>query len=839
MDVRETSIAQVLNGGGRYLVPLYQRPYAWEKDQLRRLWDDVIQLADRRRSNRAARHFTGSLVLSTGAVVPGAIEFLVVDGQQRLTTISILLAALRDYVAANEPSGELIARELNEKYLIDAFRSGDERLKLLPTQIDRDAYRAVVDASSMSDVDSRIARAHQFFVSAIKAFDDPNDDTDIVSLRDAILHGLAFVSITAATEDNVYRIFESLNNTGLKLTQADLLRNYLFMRLGDLAEDTYNSWWLPMQRKFSQDELEVLFWIDLVGADPLARQGDMYSLQEARLRKLETADEVLDDIKRMSELSGRYERILHPELETSPRIAVRLSRMRAWGGGAADPLLVHLLTHLDTAMANVEQVERAIAIIESFIVRRLITGRSGSLSRIFMQSVSDMDATLPIDDALHHYLSVGRKYYATDEEVRRNVRGRAFYFSGRPQQRKLFLSWLEQTFESHEPVDLAQSSIEHVMPQTLTPEWRRELTVDVGDDETLEDVHEELLHTLGNLTLTGYNSEMSNRPFADKREQLGRSGIELSRDIAKHPTWGRPQILARADDLANRIIANWIPPVAVRDRITTDARWSLVDQAIDSVPPGSWTTYGALAAIAGSHPVPVGQYVASRNQGAAWRVLKGDGSVAAGFRWSDDSRFAGMDAREVLELEGVTFSDSGRADPSTRISATELADSLGLELAISDEKALDDERGDVFEAQLAAAAGADGAHGVLRLFDAWRELGGYVWYGRGLSEVSAGMELGSKYGPGKKPWPFTIYPRTGTVEVVFQHMASRPPFDSEELRREFWAQLTGIPGITIPADRLLRRPSFKLSILADLTVRDQVIKALAWFADVVAERHSD
>jgi alkylated DNA nucleotide flippase Atl1 len=370
----------------------------------------------------------------------------------------------------------------------------------------------------------------------------------------------------------------------------------------------------------------------------------------------------------------------------------------------------------------------------------------------------------------------------------------------------------------------------------LTPQWRRELAADIGDDETLEDVHEELLHTLGNLTLTGYNSEMSNRPFTEKREQLGKSGIELSRYIADQSAWGRPQILARADDLAGRIIENWIAPIAVRDQITTDARWSLVDQAIDCVPSGSWTTYGALAAIAGSHPVPVGQYVASRNRGSAWRVLKGDGSVAAGFRWSDDSPFAGMNAREVLEREGVTFTDGGHADPATRISAAELADRLGLELAISDEKALDDERGDVFEAQLAEAAGADGAHGVLRLFDAWRGLGGYVWYGRGVSEVSAGMELGSKYGPGKKPWPFTIYPRSGTVEVVFQHMASRPPFDSEELRREFWAQLTGIPGITIPADRLLRRPSFKLNILADSAVRDQVVEALRWFASVVEVR---
>lgn len=793
----------------------------------------MVQLADRRRSSRAARHFTGSLVLSTGAVVPGAIEFLVVDGQQRLTTISILLAALRDYVAASEVNGQLIARELNEKYLIDAFRSGDERLKLLPTQVDRDAYRAVVDASPANDGDSRITRAHQFFVSAIKAFDDPDDENDIVGLQDAILNGLAFVSITAAAEDNVFRIFESLNNTGLKLTQADLLRNYLFMRLGNLAEDAYKSWWLPMQQKFSQDELEVLFWIDIVGADPLARQGDMYSLQESRLRRLDTADEVLEDIKRMSAISGRYERVLHPELEKNPRVARRLSRMRAWGGAAADPLLVHLLTQLDTGASSTDSVERAIAVIESFIVRRLITGRSGSLSRILVQSISDMDVTLTIDDALHRYLSVGRKYYATDEEVRQNVRDRAFYFSGRPQQRKLFLSWLEETFGSHEPVDLALTSIEHVMPQTLTPQWRRELAADIGDDETLEDVHEELLHTLGNLTLTGYNSEMSNRPFAEKREQLGKSGIQLSRGIAEQSTWRRTQILARSNHLADRIIENWIAPVAVRDQITTDARWSLVDQAIDSVPPGSWTTYGALAAVAGSHPVPVGQYIASRNRGAAWRVLKGDGSVAAGFQWGGDSPFAGMNAREVLESEGVTFSDGGRADPAARISAAELADSLGLELAVSDEKALDDERGDVFEAQLAAAAGADSAHGVLRLFDAWRELGGYVWFGRGVNEVSAGMELGTKYGPGRKPWPFTIYPRAGTVEVVFQHMASRPPFDSEELRREFWARLTGIRGITIPADRLLRRPSFKLEILADSSVRDQVVEALTWFASVV------
>src|SRR5690554_3374976 len=225
MDVQETALRTILDGTKQYRVPLYQRPYSWEKSQVQRLWDDIERLAMERSTSTAAGHFMGSLVLSVGRTGPAGTEFLVVDGQQRLTTLTILLCALRDYVEKNEPDGQRRRTMLHESYLVNRFSEGDGHLKVLPTQADRDAYRAVLDGRTPEDTKSNIAIAYKFFSQKLRESDDPEDPHDVSRIEEAILEGLIFVSITARGDDNVYRIFESLNNTGKPLTLGDLIRN--------------------------------------------------------------------------------------------------------------------------------------------------------------------------------------------------------------------------------------------------------------------------------------------------------------------------------------------------------------------------------------------------------------------------------------------------------------------------------------------------------------------------------------------------------------------------------------------------------------------------------------
>jgi alkylated DNA nucleotide flippase Atl1 len=252
------------------------------------------------------------------------------------------------------------------------------------------------------------------------------------------------------------------------------------------------------------------------------------------------------------------------------------------------------------------------------------------------------------------------------------ARARAFYFNGRWNQRFLVLERLEQSFQHPEPVDFkrAELTIEHILPQTLTAEWREHLT-ELGQDP--EEVHDELVHTLGNLTLSGVNAQLSNNPFERKKELYANSHLELNRDLPDHLTWGREQILARAQALAERIIRLWPGPLPGFGDVPHGFDWSRINAAIAAIPAGRWTTYGELAQLGGTAPVPVGQHVANSPALAnAYRVLGANGMVRPNFRWSDphDER----DVAEVLAADGVAFDMNGAASPAQRIMASELAE---------------------------------------------------------------------------------------------------------------------------------------------------------------------
>lgn len=841
MDVTETRLRVVLGGDQRYRVPLYQRPYSWTDTQLTRLWSDLLDLTEQLATNEKSTHFTGSLVLDLGRAGPGVNEYLVVDGQQRLTTLSVLLCAIRDHFAEHEPDQPQKRELVHERYLVDKYRQGDERLKLLPTQADRDDYRALVDGSGVGNPLSRVTTAYRYFRLQLQQADDPDDPNDIDRILEAALGGLAFVSITARGDDNVYRIFESLNNTGMKLTQGDLLRNYMFMRLGSRGEEAYATWWLPMQDRLSASDLEALFWMDLIVAKSEVKLGDIYSAQRDRMDDL-SDDEVFDEVKRYAGLARLLEGMRHPDRlpQFDQQVQVRLGRLQAWGSAGADPLVLHLLARTDAGEMSANELESCLAILESFFVRRLLVGASSNaLSRILLRAPSDMRSDLPIAEALSLYLSTGRKFFASDDQVREAVLTKPLYYIGKPHQKKLLLQWLEDTYESKEPIDLARATIEHVLPQTLTPFWRDALTQDAEADESAEGIHEELVHTLGNLTLSAYNSELGNRDFPEKKEMLRKSGIRLNSEIADKESWSRAEIVERGRELAERIVTTWVAPTQSSDVVETGATWTLVREAVEAIPPGRWTTYGDLAALASTYPQPVAAFVARSPMTGAWRVLRAGGTIADGFRWGPNSEHASQTPREVLESEGLAFDADGHADPEQRVSAIELAELLGIEFEIDDslDTAAGDESDDYnrFVAQLAESQSASAVHGMLGLIRFWRSIGGELGFGdRAETSCFFMARRGKRHLGGNGIWPFTVYPRAGTVEVVFQYLKDRPPFDRLDLREELRTRLNRIDGIDIAEDRLQLRPSFRVSVLESETNQDAVADVLRFFMDEVS-----
>ncbi|MCX4391278.1 DUF262 domain-containing protein [Micromonospora peucetia] len=827
----ETTLQVLLEGAKQYHVPLYQRTYSWNKIQLARLWADVRKLAEDRVDSPRATHFIGSLVLAPSPTngPAGTAEFLVVDGQQRLTTLSILLCAIRDHRATHEDPKHRV--RIDHQYLTNPFEE-QRWQKLVPTQHDRDAYVACLKSTVKAGGTDAVSVAYKFFADAL-ATDDPDNPLDITRIESAVITGLGLVAVTAQPGDNVYRIFESLNNTGLKLTQADLLRNYLFMRLPKQGPTVYEFLWRPLQEQLASTELELLFWLDLVHRDPRVKQTDIYSAQQLRLEKLREEAEIEAEVRRFARLGALLRVILHPDEEKDPGVRQRLERLSAWGTTTVYPLALHLLDRREHGTATSAQVASAMLYVESFFVRRLLIGRSTmNINRILLSVVTEMSKDLPVDEAVRAYLSTGRKHYATDAAVRAAVRSIPFYLHGRAPQRSLVLRWLEESYGSKEPVLLEKATIEHVLPQTLTDEWRQMLAADLGPDENLDEMHEALLHTLGNLTLTGYNPELGNKPFAAKRAKLEKSGIRLSRQIADQRQWGRPEILARADAMADRVIKEWPGPTEQAGN-QSEVPWDLMTKALAELPAGSWTTYGDLAALIGTAPMPVGTRLANHPAPNAHRVLQAEGTVAPGFRWLEPDR--ADDPREVLRVEGVTFDQQGRADQAQRIRTEELAQLAGItpeELPERVPRQRPSQGGtyaERFIEQLTARQSPAVATATFVLLEAWTTMGGTLSYGTG-GETSCFLmarrrehELGSV-------WPAVIYPG-GKVEVVFQHLSVRTPFNDVTLREELRQRLNQLPGVNIAAAKLALRPGVPLEVLADADAREALLDHLRWFYD--------
>jgi len=832
---RETSLQELLEGSKQYQVPLYQRTYSWETEQLKQLWEDITQLAEGRTEDPGLTHFIGSVVLAPSPAngPTGIQEYLVIDGQQRLTTLSILLCAVRDYRAATENPEH--RDRIDQLYLINKWKPGTQRLKLVPTQADRAAFLACLDSTPQAGGTDCIGAAYRFFSAQLATADDPEDPYDIERIEDAVISGLALVSVTAQLGDNPHRIFESLNNTGLRLTQADLLRNYLFMRLPTRGEAVYESLWLPLQRNLNRDQLELLFWLDLVQGDPRIKQTDTYTRQQRRLDRLRTEAEIEQEVARFGRLGEFLRTILDPSREPDPAVRHRLTRLGAWGTTTVYPVLLHLLDRRDSGTADSRQIATAMLYLESYFVRRLLIGRAtAGINRALLSVVTEMDADAPVDEAIRRYLSTGRKYYASDRDIRAAVRSVPYYLNGRPHQRSLVLRWLEETYGSKEPVDLSSLTIEHVLPQTPTREWQQMVGEDLEAGEEFGQVHEALVHTLGNLTLTGYNAKLSNSPFSVKRPQLASSGVQMNQEIAKQERWGRPQIHDRADALAERVIAEWPGPTS-GDRGASGAAWEVLHGALAELPAGAWTTYGDLAALIGSHPVAVGQHLATAPTPNPHRVLQADGKVSPNFAWLDPDRTD--DPRTLLAAEGVTFDRHGRAAAAQRLTAEELALLIGADvpdLIPAPDPGQDAALRDQFQAQLVERQGPDITRAVVTVLTAWVEAGGHLEYGV-EQETSCFLMARGKRDHGGNIWPAVIYP-SGKFEVVFQHLSRRSPFHDLAQREELRQRLNTINGVDLPAAKIDLRPGFDLSILANSAAREQLTDTLGWFYD---RAHSD
>jgi Protein of unknown function (DUF1524) len=369
---------------------------------------------------------------------------------------------------------------------------------------------------------------------------------------------------------------------------------------------------------------------------------DVFRRHQDRLEAMSGGEAAIEEAVRDLALRARhYKRVIDPSREDDPELRAGLWRLRRWGAQTSYPVLMAAYDLRERGLLTIEGLREVVSYIESFLVRRQLAGiPTNALNRLFVQFVEDLPRDDGFPQALRRELSRQRRYWPADDQLREAIRARPFYLSGRGPQRKVILERLEQSYGHPEQIDfeISDLTIEHVLPQTLSQEWREHLA-SLGQDP--DEVHRDLVHTLGNLTLTAFNGTLSNNPFERKRQIYSGSNLQLNHALAGTGAWGREEILARAGELADRAIGIWPGPLPGAAEPPSGFDWSRINAAVAAIPRGRWTTYGDLAQLGGTAAMPVGQHVAGTpGLDNGYRVLGSDGKPRPDFRWDspDDTR---------------------------------------------------------------------------------------------------------------------------------------------------------------------------------------------------------
>ena len=539
MKASETRLQPIFEGTKQYVVPLFQRPYSWTKKEWDIFFADLLEIAS---LEEPRAHFLGSIVtLPTVSVPEGVAKYMLIDGQQRLTTVLIILAVLRDL--ARTAGNDALADEINLTLIVNQFKKDGDHQKLLPTQGDRKALGAIVMGSS-DGLDNQVWKAYNYFKSNIRAKELPIDRVKKILCSD-----LSVVSIVLDPDDNPHLVFESLNAKGRALSAADLIRNYFFMRIHvDNQDRVYDQYWKPMELALEANLTEFIRHY-LMKDGKLVRRDDVYFVLKEGVTK-ENAIQRLSDLARFAVY---YERLLYPAHEPDPAIKAAIERFNRLETNSAFPFLLNCYDDYVRGVLLKAELIEVFKTLENFVVRRFVCNIATKyLSTIFpaLYQQAKSHSAANFNRAL--CLTLQTKGYPRDKEFSlRLVDGKLYGSGDRALKTKLILETFESSYGHKEGVSLSDLTLEHLMPQTLTESWKNAL----GKD--WQEVHELCLHTIGNLTLTGYNPELYNSDWKRKRVILLDSKLELNKYFAIQDCWKREDIEKRGRDLSEMAIKAW------------------------------------------------------------------------------------------------------------------------------------------------------------------------------------------------------------------------------------------------------------------------------------------
>jgi len=539
MQAKETKLQDIIEGTKQYVIPLFQRTYSWTDKEWGILWKDLIELCE---TESPRTHFIGSIVnMPTVSVPEGVAKFLLIDGQQRLTTIFILLTLLRN--KAREQQQQDFADEINNTLLVNPYKKGNDFFKLMPTQVDRDIYKNLINGKA-NETESQLTKAYNFFEKKLRQVSYEHE-----KLKKIITSYFSVVSIVLDTDDNPYLVFESLNAKGRPLTQADLIRNYFFMRIHiDNQNEIYNNYWHPMQTALNDNLTEYIRHF-LMREGSIIKQTEVYYA----LKEKVSSNNAIDYLNDLQKFSVYYQRLLYPDLEPEEDLRKYFSRLNRIVVTTAYPLLLNLYGDYKANKTSKVDFIRILKTIENYLIRRFICNvPTNQLTKIF-SAVYPLLVTKHQDNYVEGVkLILQSKGYPKDTEFYARFKETNLYGAGDRQiKTKLILETIEEDFAHKEAVPFDSLTIEHVMPQTLSEWWQDHI------GEGWEETHELSLHTIGNLTLTAYNSEMSNDDFSTKKKTYDDSHLELNKYFSSISSWTRTEIEIRADVLARQALKIW------------------------------------------------------------------------------------------------------------------------------------------------------------------------------------------------------------------------------------------------------------------------------------------
>ena len=562
MHAQERTFLEFFEGADkRFIIPVYQRNYDWRREHCEQLYNDILDITKYKFKN----HFIGSIVYVFDEY-GGKTDFLIIDGQQRIATISLLLLAIHNLLENGEivSEKESLKEEINERYLIDKFSESDERIKLKPVKADNQAFLKLYKNNSEDYfLESNITKNYSYFLNRIREDKIPADD-----LLKAIKK-LTIVDIRLnSNDDDPQLIFESLNSTGLGLTQADLVRNFVLMgKPKDIQEKIYNDYWNPIEKN-TQYRVDSFIRDYLTLKERIIPNKDkVYIGFKRHVYKNYSNENIEFLLKDLLKFSKYYRRIAFSQ-DSNSEINKILKRINRLDVTVSYPFLLEIFDYYESNTISKNDLINILCTIETYAFRRLICNvPTNALNKVFMTLGREIKKHTDFKEKyfeIFKYTLINKRYsqrFPTDEEFSEMLKSRDIY--NFKSKNKLHLLERLENYDNVEKVNVeellseGELNVEHIMPQTLSNKWKESL------GKNWDEIHNEYLHTLGNITLTGYNSIMSNRPFLEKRDiekGFKDSKLSLNKYLWNLEIWDENTIIKRAEKLKNIALKVWSYP---------------------------------------------------------------------------------------------------------------------------------------------------------------------------------------------------------------------------------------------------------------------------------------